>query len=186
MILLGKIARALKMDSDEMEELFSDCSQIMKMNYYPPCPKSKQVLGISPHSDAAALTILLQVNETDGLQIRKDGKWVPVKPIPGALIVNIGDMLEILSNGAYSSIEHRVIVNPTIERLSIATFHSINPDAEFGPAHSLIDPPHKPALFRRETAEKYYQNFFAHKLNGKTTNLDFMRIQNGLRGNHSS
>ncbi|KAI3842723.1 hypothetical protein MKW98_015390 [Papaver atlanticum] len=179
MILLRKMAKALKMDSDEMEELFSDCLQRMKMNYYPPCPKSQQVIGLSPHSDAGALTFVLQLNETEGLQILKDGKWVPVKPIPGALVVNIGDMIEILSNGAYPSIEHRVMVNPTIERLSIATFHSINPDAEFGPALSLIDPPHKPALFRRETVKKYYRNFFSQKLNGKTTSLDFMRIQNG-------
>ncbi|KAI3842722.1 hypothetical protein MKW98_015389 [Papaver atlanticum] len=176
MSLLGKMAKALKMDSDEMEGLFNDCSQRMRINYYPPCPKSQQVLGLSPHSDAAALTIVLQLNETEGLQIRNDGKWVSVKAIPGALVVNIGDMIEILSNGAYPSIEHRVMVNPTIERLSIATFHSINSDAEFGPALSLIDPPRKPALFRTETVQKYYQNFFAQKLNGKANNLDFMRI----------
>ncbi|MCL7033948.1 hypothetical protein MKW94_027910 [Papaver nudicaule] len=95
MALLGKMAKALKMDSNEMEELFNDCSQNIKMNYYPPCPKPQQVIGISPHSDAGALTIVLQLNETEGLQIRKDGKWLPVKPIPGALIVNIGDMIEV-------------------------------------------------------------------------------------------
>ncbi|MCL7044295.1 hypothetical protein MKW94_011059 [Papaver nudicaule] len=179
MILLGKMAEALKMDPDEIEELFSDCLQRMGLNYYPPCPKSQQVIGLSPHSDAGALSIVLQLNETEGLQIRKDGKWILVKPMPDALVVNIGDMLEILSNGAYPSIEHRVTVNPTVERLSIATFHSTHPDAEIGPALSLIDPPHKPALFRRETLKKYYQHFFAQKLNGKTTSLDFMRIGNG-------
>ncbi|KAI3949849.1 hypothetical protein MKW92_003313 [Papaver armeniacum] len=185
MILLGKMAKALRMDADEMEELFTDCLQRMKMNYYPPCPKPQQVLGLLPHTDAGALSIVLQLNETEGLQIRKDGKWVPVKPIPGALLVNIGDMIEILSNGAYRSMEHRVIINPTMERLSIATFHSMNPDAEFGPALSLIDPPHKPALFRRETVENYFRNLFAPKLNGKTSNLDFMKIENG-RGDQSS
>ncbi|KAI3865585.1 hypothetical protein MKX03_036855 [Papaver bracteatum] len=178
MILLGKMAKALNMDSNEMEGLFNDCLQSMRLNYYPPCPKSKQVIGLSPHSDADALSIVLQLNETEGLQIRKDGKWVTVKPIPGALIVNLGDMMEILSNGAYTSIEHRVMVNPAIERLSIATFHATNPDAEFGPALSLIDPPHRPALYRRETLKKYHQNFFAHKHNGKSTNLEFMRIEN--------
>ncbi|MCL7043770.1 hypothetical protein MKW94_015119, partial [Papaver nudicaule] len=94
MILLGKMAIALKMDSNEMDELFSDCLQRMKLNYYPPCPKAEQVMGISPHSDAGALSIILQLNETEGLQIRKDGNWVPVKPIPGALVVNVGDMIE--------------------------------------------------------------------------------------------
>ncbi|KAI3934551.1 hypothetical protein MKW92_050684 [Papaver armeniacum] len=185
MNLLGKMAEALKMDSNEIEELFNDCHQKMKMICYPPCPVAQQVIGLSPHSDAAALSIVLQLNETEGLEIRKDGKWVPVKPIPGALIVNLGDMIEILSNGAYPSIEHRVMVNTTVERFSIATFHSTNPGSEFGPALSLINPPHKPALFRRETEKKYYENFFAQTLNGKTTNLDFMRI-NTENGEKSS
>ncbi|MCL7046686.1 hypothetical protein MKW94_012441 [Papaver nudicaule] len=176
MILLGQMAKALKMDSNEMTDLFNDCSQRIRMNYYPPCPKPEQVLGASPHSDACALTILQQLNEIDGLQICKDGKWLLVKPVLDAFIVNVGDMIEILSNGAYRSIEHRVVIHPTKERLSIATFHSTNLDAEFGPALSLIDPPSKPSLFRRETSQKYFQNFFSYKIDGKS-NLDSMRIQ---------
>ncbi|KAI3859015.1 hypothetical protein MKX03_011104 [Papaver bracteatum] len=89
------------MDSNETRELFSDCYQSMRLNYYPPCPKAEQVLGFSPHSDADALTIVLQPNETEGLQIRKDGNWVPVKPIHNAFVVNIGDIMEIVSNGVY-------------------------------------------------------------------------------------
>ncbi|KAI3919927.1 hypothetical protein MKW98_001183 [Papaver atlanticum] len=175
MILLGQMCKALKMDSNEMIDLFNDCSQRMRLSYYPPCPKPEQVLGASPHSDACALTILLQINGTDGLQIRKDGKWLLVKPLLDAFIVNVGDMIEILSNGVYCSIEHRVVIHPTKERISIATFHSTNLDAEIGPALSLIDPYHRPALFRRETSQKYFQNYFSHKEDGKS-NLDYMRI----------
>ncbi|XP_026383066.1 protein SRG1-like [Papaver somniferum] len=105
-----------QMDSNEMRELFSECCQAMRMNYYPPCPKAEQVLGFSPHSDADALMILLQLNETEGLQIRKDGKWLPVKPIHNAFVVNIR---ESVSNGVYRSIEHRAVVNSTKERLSV-------------------------------------------------------------------
>ncbi|KAI3898032.1 hypothetical protein MKW92_029863 [Papaver armeniacum] len=174
--ILEQMAKALKMDSDEMTELFNECYQAMRMNYYPPCPKADQVLGFSPHSDGDALTIVLQLNETDGLQILKDGKWLPVKAIHNAFVVNIGDMMEIMSNGVYRSIEHRAVVNSTKERLSVAAFHSINLDAEIGPAHGLINPPHKPALFRRETVETYFKNFFARKLDGKSY-LDSMRIE---------
>ena len=53
------------------------------------------MIGLNPHSDGIGLTILLQINETEGLQIKKDGIWVPVKPLPNAFIVNIGDMLEV-------------------------------------------------------------------------------------------
>ncbi|KAI3841879.1 hypothetical protein MKW92_038076 [Papaver armeniacum] len=173
--ILEQMAKALKMDLNEMRELFSDCYQSMRLNYYPPCPKADQVLGFSPHSDADALTIVLQLNETEGLQIRKDGNWVPVKPIHNAFVVNIGDIMEIVSNGVYRSIEHRAVVDSTKERLSVAAFHSTNLDAELGPVHSLISPPHKPALFRREAVETYFKNFFARKLDGKSY-LDSMRI----------
>lgn len=97
-ILLANMARALKIKPEEMEELFDDdeLGQKMKMNYYPPCPEPDHVIGVTPHSDATGLTILLQVNEVEGLQIKKDGKWVSVKPLPYAFVVNIGDMLEVI------------------------------------------------------------------------------------------
>ncbi|KAL4627156.1 hypothetical protein ACB092_05G147400 [Castanea dentata] len=180
--ILGHMAKALKMDAEEMRELFSDGVQSMRMNYYPQCPEPDKAIGFTPHSDADALTILCQVNETEGLQIRKEGRWVLVKPLPNAFVVNIGDIMEIVSNGIYRSIEHRAIVNSTKERLSIATFYSSNLDSELGPAPSLIGPGN-PANFRRVPLEKYFKEFFARKLSGKLY-LDFMRIENG-EGNTS-
>ncbi|XP_062174717.1 protein SRG1-like [Alnus glutinosa] len=177
MAILGHMAKALKMDAEEMEDLFSDGIQSMRMNYYPPCPEPNKTIGFSPHSDADALTILYQLNETEGLQIRKDGRWVPVKPLPNAFVVNVGDIMEILSNGIYRSIEHRATVNSGKERLSIATFHSSKLDSEVGPATSLIAP-HNPAIFRKVPFEKYIKDFFDRKLKGKSY-LDFMRIENG-------
>lgn len=175
MTILCQIVKALKMDEEEMRELFSDGVQSMRMNYYPPCPEPDMAIGLTPHSDADALTILFQLNETEGLQIRKDGRWVPVKPLPDAFVVNIGDIMEIVSNGVYRSIEHRATVNSTTERLSIATFFSSNIDSELGPAHSLVGPD-KPAVYRRVPIEKYFKQFFARKLDGKAY-LDFMKIE---------
>ncbi|KAH7545092.1 hypothetical protein FEM48_Zijuj01G0056600 [Ziziphus jujuba var. spinosa] len=176
-VILGHMARALNMDSEEMRDLFSDGVQSMRMNYYPPCPQPDMAIGFTPHSDADALTILFQLNETEGLQIQKDGKWIPVKPIPNAFIVNIGDIMEIVSNGVYKSIEHRATVNSSKDRLSVATFYSSNLDSELGPAHSILGP-QNPPIFRRVPIENYFKNFFARKLNGKSY-LDFMRIENG-------
>lgn len=82
-----------------------------------------------------------------------------------------------MSNGVYRSIEHRAIVNSTKERLSIATFYSSKLDSELGPALSLIGPSN-PATFRRVPLEKYFKEFFAQKLKGKSY-LDFMRIRQG-------
>ena len=96
MTILGYMAKALKMDAEEMRELFNDGVQTMRMNYYPCCPEPDKTIGITPHSDADALTVVFQLNETEGLQIRKEGRWVPVKPLPNAFIVNIGDIMEVL------------------------------------------------------------------------------------------
>ena len=98
MAILGQMGKALEMDEEEITELFHDGFQAMRMNHYPPCPQPKMAMGISPHSDADALTILYQLNTTDGLEIRKDGKWVTIKPLPNALVVNIGDTMEVIKN----------------------------------------------------------------------------------------
>ncbi|XP_002532986.2 probable 2-oxoglutarate/Fe(II)-dependent dioxygenase [Ricinus communis] len=176
MEILSHMAKALKMDIEEMKEQFNDGFQVMRMNYYPPCPEPKKAIGFTPHSDADALTILFQLNETDGLQIRKDGRWVPIKPLPNAFVVNVGDMMEIMSNGVYRSIEHRATVNSTKERLSIATFYTPKLESVLGPAGSLIGP-HSPPMFRQVPIRKYLEEYFARKLNGKSY-VDYMRIPN--------
>jgi len=94
-ILFAKMASVLEIKHEEMEDLFDDVWQSIKINYYPPCPQPDQVMGLTQHSDAAGLTILLQVNQVEGLQIKKDGKWVVVKPLRDALVVNVGEILEV-------------------------------------------------------------------------------------------
>ncbi|XP_047261774.1 protein SRG1-like, partial [Capsicum annuum] len=92
--ILNQMAKALKMDEKEMRDLYTDGMQLLRMNYYPPCPEPDRTYGLNPHSNTDALTILMHLNETEGLQVRKDNTWVPVKSLPNALIVNIGDMME--------------------------------------------------------------------------------------------
>lgn len=174
LLLMGK---ALKMDTKEMIELFDEGVQHFRMNYYPPCPQPNLVIGLTPHSDAVGLTILLQINEMEGLQIRKEGKWIPVKPLPNAFVVNVGDILEIVTNGTYRSIEHRATVNSVKERLSIATFYSAELEGDMGPAPSLITP-EKPALFKRIGVADYFKGLFSRKLQGKSY-IDVMRTIQG-------
>ncbi|KAI7999684.1 Protein SRG1 [Camellia lanceoleosa] len=101
MKLLESMAKALNMKGEEMRELFEEGMQSMRMNYYPPCPQPELVIRLTPHSDPVGLTILLQINEMKGLQIKKDGMSIPIKPLPNAFIVNIGDILETVTNGIY-------------------------------------------------------------------------------------
>ncbi|THF98161.1 hypothetical protein TEA_002020 [Camellia sinensis var. sinensis] len=70
----------------------------MRMNYYPPCPQPELVVRLTTHSNSVGITILLQLNEMEGLQIKKDGMWVPVKPLFDAFVVNIGDILEVVNH----------------------------------------------------------------------------------------
>ncbi|VYS46332.1 unnamed protein product [Arabidopsis thaliana] len=183
-ILLAKMAKALQIKPEEVEEIFGDdMMQSMRMNYYPPCPQPNLVTGLIPHSDAVGLTILLQVNEVDGLQINKNGKWVIVKPLQNAFIVNVGDVLEgvgpfvmqIITNGTYRSIEHRAMVNLEKERLSIATFHNTGMDKEIGPARSLVQR-QEAAKFRSLKTKDYLNGLFSRELKGKAY-LDAMRIE---------
>ncbi|XVF40231.1 hypothetical protein PTKIN_Ptkin01aG0095200 [Pterospermum kingtungense] len=172
--ILAFQAKALGIDGNDMR-IFGGW-QAMRMNYYPPCPSPELVIGLNPHSDAGGITILLQVNEMEGLQIRKDGAWIPIKPLPDAFVVNVGDIMEIVTNGIYRSIEHRARVNSEKERLSIATFYSPKLDGEMGPAPSLITPETSPK-FKRIGVADYIKEFLKRKLEGKSF-LEVMRIQN--------
>ncbi|XWS27413.1 hypothetical protein CRYUN_Cryun26dG0113000 [Craigia yunnanensis] len=141
-----------QMKAEEME-FFEEGRQAMRVNYYPPCHLPEKVIGLTLHSDTSAVTILLQVIEV-GLQIRKDEKWVPVKSLPNAFIANIGDILQIITNGTYHSIEHRATVTTKRERLSFATFCGRGSDGEIGLAPSLIYQ-QTPAMFKKVQVEQY-------------------------------
>ncbi|RDY00352.1 putative 2-oxoglutarate/Fe(II)-dependent dioxygenase, partial [Mucuna pruriens] len=172
--ILNLMANALKVDTREITEVFAEGTQAMRINCYPPCPQPELVMGLNPHSDGGALTILLQANEVEGLQIKKDGQWIPVKPHSNAFIVNIGDVLEMITNGIYRSVEHRATVNSEKERLSIATFCNTSMESIVGPAPSLVAP-ERPALFRRVSYGEYYRGYLSRELRGKSF-LDSMRI----------
>ncbi|XP_027156171.1 protein SRG1-like [Coffea eugenioides] len=172
--ILNLIAKALGMKHEEIEVLLEEGLQSMRLTYYPPCPQPELVTGLCHHSDPVSLTILLQINDVQGLQIKENEAWVPVLPLPNAFIVNVGDILEIITNGAYKSVEHRAIVNSQKERLSIATFTFPKLDGDLGPAPSLITP-ENPAKFSRVLMVDYLKRLFSRELDGKSY-IDTMRI----------
>ncbi|KAG9139731.1 hypothetical protein Leryth_016670 [Lithospermum erythrorhizon] len=131
-------------NTDEMIEKenslkeFEDGSQLMVLNYYPACPEPELTLGMPPHSDYGLLTLLLQ-DEVKGLQIQHQGTWHTVDPIPNSFVVNVGDHLEIFSNGKYKSVLHRVLVNSSRSRISIASLHSLAVSRIVRPSPKLIN-----------------------------------------------
>ncbi|GMH19424.1 hypothetical protein Nepgr_021265 [Nepenthes gracilis] len=177
--MLEYMAKALKIDANDIRAVYEGGLQGMRMNYYPPCPQPDLVIGISSHSDIQGITILLELNEVEGLQIKKDGIWFPVKPMPNAFIVNLGDSMEIVTNGIYKSIEHRATVNSIKERLSIATFYSPNLDREVSPAPSLITP-QKQAMYKSIRYGDFVRLFVSRELKGKSC-IEQMKIQHEER-----
>ncbi|XP_039142053.1 protein SRG1-like [Dioscorea cayenensis subsp. rotundata] len=145
-ILLEAIGKSLKLN--KLIDNFKGGLQAIRINYYPPCPQASKVMGLSPHSDAVGLSVLLQVNDVQGLQIKKNGAWLPIKPLPNAFIINLGDIIEIMSNGKYKSIEHRAVVSPERERLSIVTFHSLRTDAQVGPLQAETQEKSEPFYYK--------------------------------------
>ncbi|KAI4322820.1 hypothetical protein L6164_022479 [Bauhinia variegata] len=126
-----------------------NCSSFVRLNRYPSCPFSSKVFGMIPHSDSSFLTILYQ-DQVGGLQLLKDGKWVDVKPNPQAVIVNIGDIFQALSNGVYKSIKHRVVAADKVERFSVAYFYCPSDDA-------VIQSNGIPLVYRKFTFREYKQ-----------------------------
>ncbi|XWS66790.1 hypothetical protein CRYUN_Cryun05aG0231100 [Craigia yunnanensis] len=125
-------------EDDEILKQFHDGSQLMVLNCFPPCPEPDLTLGMPPHSDYGFLTLLLQ-DEVEGLQIQYKGKWITVEPMANSFVINVGDHLEIFSNGRYKSVMHRVFVNPTKPRISVASLHSLPFNCIVGPSPKLID-----------------------------------------------
>jgi gibberellin 2-oxidase len=109
---------------DDDTAVVSRCTRstcFLRLNRYPPCAAPSGAYGLCPHTDSDFLTILHQ-DGVGGLQIVKAGRWVAVEPNPGALIVNVGDLLQAWSNDRYRSVEHRVMASDARERFSVAFF----------------------------------------------------------------
>ncbi|XP_020238938.1 1-aminocyclopropane-1-carboxylate oxidase [Cajanus cajan] len=110
-----------------------------KVANYPPCPKPDLVKGLRAHTDAGGIILLFQDDKVSGLQLLKDGKWIDVPPMRHSIVINLGDQLEVITNGKYKSVEHRVIAQTNGTRMSIASFYNPGSDAVIYPAPALVD-----------------------------------------------
>ncbi|KAJ4961077.1 hypothetical protein NE237_020987 [Protea cynaroides] len=167
-VLMGILSEGLGVKTERLKELSFLEARVTVAHYYPYCPQPDLTMGLTSHSDPGALTVLVQ-NHVGGLQVKHGDEWLDVKPVPDAIVINIGDILQIVSNNEYKSVEHRVLANPEQDaRISIAIF--LNPSKRedlYGPLPELISP-EKPALFRQFTLTEYMQRFFSKELDGKS------------------
>jgi len=110
-----------------------------KVSHYPPCPHPELVTGLRAHTDAGGVILLYQDDQVGGLQILKDDEWVQVQPLKNAIVINTGDQIEVLSNGKYKSVWHRVLPTPDGNRRSIASFYNPSLKATIAPAPELVE-----------------------------------------------
>ncbi|XP_074281179.1 protein LATERAL BRANCHING OXIDOREDUCTASE 1-like [Silene latifolia] len=164
-IMLRAIAKSLNLEENTfLSQLGEDSTFFARFNFYPPCPHPDRVLGLKPHSDSTLITILLQDKDVEGLQVLKDDQWYKVPVIPNALVVNVGDQLEIMSNGILTSPVHRAVIDKEKERMSVAVPCSVAADKEIGPLSELIDKD-RPQLYKN--VANYMYTSFQHYARGE-------------------
>ncbi|KAG8485360.1 hypothetical protein CXB51_021545 [Gossypium anomalum] len=137
-----------------------------KVSNYPPCPTPDKIKGLRAHTDAGGIILLFQDPVVGGLQLLKDGEWVDVPPLRHSIVINLGDQLEVITNGKYKSVEHRVIAQTDGTRMSLASFYNPGSDAVIYPA---------PALVEKEAEEKNKQVY------PKFVFEDYMKLYAGLK-----
>lgn len=142
--ILKAIARYLKLDDDYFEDKVQLGNSVLRLLHYPPIPADAEGVRAGAHEDINVITLLLGAEEA-GLQLKDaDGEWLDIAPPPGALVINIGDMLQRLVNHVLPSTTHRV-VNPAPERRGFARYSTpfflhFNPDFPIETLPSTITP----------------------------------------------
>lgn len=172
----------VEVESSKVESLIG--FKKVNMNFYPICPNPELTVGVGRHSDMGTLTILLQ-DGNGGLHVKveedskaaagnKKEEWVEIPPLEGALVINVGDALQILSNGKYKSAEHRVRTTSKQSRVSVPIFTAPSPTEKIAPLPQLTERDGV-ARYREIIFQDYMNNYFGKGHEGKKS-LDFAKI----------
>ncbi|KAJ1386304.1 Oxoglutarate/iron-dependent dioxygenase [Sesbania bispinosa] len=164
-VILKAMAKSLNLEEDcFLKECGERPAMFLRLNYYPPCPMADHVLGLKPHADGSTITFVLQDKEVEGLQVLKDNQWFKVPIISNALVINVGDQIEIMSNGIFRSPIHRAVINAEKERLTVAMFFTPDSEKEIKPVDKLVNES-RPTLYR--PVQNYPEIYFQYYQQGK-------------------
>ncbi|KAL1558977.1 1-aminocyclopropane-1-carboxylate oxidase 1-like [Salvia divinorum] len=176
-ILLGLLSEALGLNTDFLGKMECSKGHRLHCHYYPACPEPQLAIGTTKHSDPGFLTILLQNQLVSALQVFNKGRWIDIQPVQGALVINIGDLLQLVSNGKFRSSEHRVIANRIGPRISVVCFLSGpfgNTGKIYGPILELITQ-ENPAIYKEIVIEDYLMKFLNTGLDSYRA-LDYYKV----------
>ncbi|KAJ4824188.1 hypothetical protein Tsubulata_011925 [Turnera subulata] len=101
------------------------CDLMVALRYFPATETENN--GLTEHEDGNCITFVLQ-DDAGGLEVRKDGEWIPAAPSKGTIVVNVGDVIQVLSNNKFKSATHRVVRPKDKSRYSFAFFHNLHGD----------------------------------------------------------
>lgn len=170
--LLEAFCVGLDLPADYLRAEFAAChTGFIRLNHYPvrdpledsPVPHAGEAdLGVHHHTDAGALTVLLQ-DSVGGLQVYRDGYWHNIPPVDGAFVINTGDMMQVWSNDIYQAAVHRVLAMDKTDRFSIPFF--------FNPAATTVVSP-LPTTLKAERPAHYGSIEWA-EFRGKRTDGDY-------------
>ncbi|KAJ7964796.1 1-aminocyclopropane-1-carboxylate oxidase [Quillaja saponaria] len=146
-----------------------------KVSNYPPCPKPDLIKGLRAHTDAGGIILLFQDDKVSGLQLLKDGQWIDVPPMRHSIVINLGDQLEVITNGKYKSVEHRVIAQTDGTRMSLASFYNPGSDAVIYPAPALVEAEEKNQVYPKFVFEDYMKLYAGLKFQAKEPRFEAMK-----------
>ncbi len=159
--VLEAIAVYLDLDRNFFDPTVDYGNSVLRLLHYPPVPFDGPHIRAAAHEDINVITLLLGAEEA-GLEVKDhDGRWLAINPPPGALVCNIGDMLQRLTNHRLPSTTHRV-VNPAPERRGFARYSTpfflhFNSDYEIRTLPNCIDAAHPDRYPQPITADEYLQ-----------------------------
>ncbi|CAM6011358.1 unnamed protein product [Sphagnum balticum] len=179
--MLGLVSESLGLPNEHLPALANakPRSDMFYFLYYPATPDNPNAVGSTKHTDGNILTILAIDNQMPGLQIWRGEKWLPVTPVKGAIIINVGDVLQVWSNDKYKSVTHRVVNSPTKPRFSIPLLLGPGHDFVIEPLVEFINEDHPPA-FKPFVYKDYLLARFKNKNNtskdAPEISIDYCRV----------